>query len=129
MHKFHNMSVPPKSEIIIEIKQLNKMIAFDPDKICELLKCDKQNMIDAINKYIENNKDYELKAPKTYMFALKSDYKELDYDYCLDLDLLLCVLSKTAGNIYIPNRHSLFNKDKFKETLYFSERELYDNNR
>lgn len=125
MDKLHNMSAPPKSSVLIEIKQLDKMIAFEPKRLEGLLNCNNKNLLETINKYIDDNKEFELKAPKAYMFALEVN-NNLDYEYCDDIDLLICVLGKTSGSIYIPNRPCVINKDKLNKVLYFSKRELYD---
>jgi len=125
MDKLHNMSAPPKSSVLVEIKQLDKMIAFEPKRLERLLNCNNKDLLETINKYIDDNKEFELKAPKAYMFALDVN-NNLDYEYCDDIDLLICVLGKTSGSIYIPNRQCVINKDKLNKVLYFSKRELYD---
>lgn len=125
MNRLFNMSVPPKTKIIIEITQPSKYILFDPNVLCKLLKCKKSELINSINKYVAKNPKYISASPNSYLFALKKDkYDNYDHSICKDIDLLLCVFSKTVDNIYIPNRKPLFIDEKFDSVLLFMESEI-----
>lgn len=127
MNRLFNMSVPPKTNITIEIKQVSNYIVFDPNVLCELLNCKKEELINSISKYIIDNPSYIDASPNSYLFALRNDkYENYSYSVCKDINFLLCIFSKTTNNIYIPNRKPVFTNEKFVDSLLFMESEILD---
>lgn len=125
MNRLFNMSVPPKSSIVIEIKPISKYLVFDPNVLCELLCCKRDVLLDSIKEYIEKHPNYLDTSPSSYLFALKKEkYDNYDYLICKDVDLLLSVFSKTVDNMYIPNRQPILINEKFDNSLLFMESEI-----
>ena len=134
----NNMSAPPRSKVEFEQTQLSEYIAFSPIKLCELLKIKEvgnlQSLCDCVKKYVATHPDIEkcIKKPTGYMLAevieIESNYevmlKEYKYEWCLDLDLLILVLSSTVGDLYIPNRPMSYEESRFKHILLFSNKEV-----
>lgn len=126
MDKLHNMSVPPKSLIHYDIKQIDNIVCFDREELLKYFNCNIDNLEESIKHYVESNIQYIDKAPNGYMFALNSVPDSIEIITCKDIDLLINVFSKTVGNIYIPNRNASFDKSKFLNKLYFNKGEVYE---
>lgn len=126
MNKLHNMSVPSKSLIHYDIKQIDNIVCFDSSELLKYFNCNIDDLEKSIRGYVKTNNQYIDKTPSGYMFALNSVPDSIETITCRDINLLINVFSKTVGNIYIPNRNASFDKSKFINKLYFNEGEVYE---
>ena len=136
-----NMSAPPRSKVVFEIKQLKKYVAFNPLRLSKLLRDSKYKgeISESVKQYVEKNPGIikNIKKPTGYMIAeyieltgnkyTKTLNEKLDaYKYveCTDLELLILVLCSTVGDLFIPDRPLSFEKTKFTKVLLFPEEEV-----
>lgn len=131
MDNFHNMSVPPKSNIFIGTNINTEYILISYVILMKLLKSNPKSLEKDVENYINNHKDYVNKMPTSYMLALNEEKPILEYVHnnstiCKDIDVILTILSKTVDHLYIPNRKSNFNKEYLFRILYFRKEDLYD---
>ena len=136
-----NMSAPPRSKVVFEIKQLKKYVAFNPLRLSRLLKDSNYNdeISESVKQYVENNPNIikNFKKPTGYMVAeyieltgnkltkkLNEKLNVYEYVECTDLELLILVFCSTVGDLYIPDRPLSFERTKFNKILLFPEEEV-----
>ena len=122
----------------MEIKIIKKPIydsyyVFNPDTLFKLLCATDENIIQKIEEYIKIFNLKEEKRPKGYMLSpivLNTSISHITIfgkaklKYIDNIDLLINVLGRTVGNLYIPNREISFNEDSFRGIYIFPECEV-----
>ena len=133
----HNMSAPPRSQVVFKQYQLKKYLAFNPLHLATLLKKLKigGEVNFAAKEFVESHAEQVLnvKRPTGYMLAeyielsckeFKERLNTYNYDECDDVALMIVVFASTVGDLYIPERPLSFENTKFDKILLFPLEEV-----
>lgn len=126
----HNMSAPPRSEIVKQIEQLDDYLCFSPENFAKQLNCSVKNLPNTIRTYIANNLNWQLqtKRPSSYMIAItrKKITETFSGKTCKDIPLQLYIFGGVVGDMYIPNRILNWTKDTFTRNYCFLKKEVLE---
>jgi len=125
----HNINCPPTSDVRFSFLRINqKFIVISSSILAAFFNCKKENLIDELNKYVLNHQneldkyfiDKYILVKRYSLYS--SDLRRVEIDtkgfmrqYNVtttpNINLLISLLGRIVGDLYIPNRKISFSEE------------------